>query len=101
MIHENEKKKPKKQNKKETQLAFFSPLIFPFFALPSLPCCLAVQPIALIAEIETGWNDSPLLVEQMGHANGTHRITRCKNAIAHYFKIKGYTKNLNSIEVQI
>lgn len=71
----------------------FSSFLF-FFAfslpLPAFSRSLAVQPIALIAKIEAGWNDLPLLVKQMEHANGTHRITRCKSAIAHYFKIKGY-----------
>lgn len=68
----------------------FCLLFFLFPRSPSFQCSLAVQPIALIAEIEVGWNDLPLLVKQMEHANGTHRITRCKSAIAHYFKIKGY-----------
>lgn len=68
------------------QLSFLSH----FLPLPSFPSSLAVEPIALIAKIEAGWNDLPLLVKQMEHANGTHRITQCKSAIAHYFKIKGY-----------
>lgn len=78
------------KKKKKTLLAFLSHVPFFPLALPPFPCSLAVPPIALIAEIEAGWNDLPLLVKQMEHANGTHRITRCKSAIAHYFKIKGY-----------
>lgn len=41
-------------------------------------------------KIEASWNDLPLLVKQMERVNGTHRITQCKNVIAHYSKIKGY-----------
>lgn len=74
---------------KKIPLAFLSRVPFPPLS-PSFLLFPAVQPIALIAEIEAGWNDLPLLVKQMEHANGTHRITRCKSAIAHYFKIKGY-----------
>lgn len=61
--------------------------------LPLLLCLLsfpAVQPIALMMKIGASWNDLPLLVKQMEPVNGTHRITQCKNAIAHYSKIKGY-----------
>lgn len=50
----------------------------------------AAQPVALIMKIEASWNDLPLLVKQMEHVNGTHRITQWKNATAHYLKIKGY-----------
>lgn len=62
----------------------------PPLSLPSFSPLLLAQPIALIARREAGWNDLPLLVKQMEHPNGTHRIIRCKSAIAHYFKIKGY-----------
>lgn len=76
---------------KKRSLAFLPRVPFLFlFCSPCFPRSSAVQPIALIAKIEAGWNDLPLLVKQMEHANGTHRITRCKSAIAHYFKIKGY-----------
>lgn len=66
-------------------------MFFRMFCLFCSPCSLSRQrQIALIMKIEASWNDLPLLVKQMEHVNGTHRITQCKNAIAHYSKIKGY-----------
>lgn len=65
-------------------LSYVLPLLLSLLSFP------AVQPIALIMKIEASWNDLPLLVKQMENVNGTHRITQCENAIAHYSKIKGY-----------
>lgn len=51
---------------------------------------LSLLPTALNSEEQAPWSGSPFPARQMERANGTHCITRCKSAIAHYFRIKGY-----------